>query len=112
MWNSERFPRVNLSPKNPPLRQQRQHGVFTRLSHAVFCELESYLNNQVIGGGARVCLYCLEIAPAAIPAIQAMLAAEGLNDEVLGIGDAFVGETWMEEVAHRCNELLPAGPNL
>jgi hypothetical protein len=110
MWDPKRFARINGAPTKPPLRQQLQQGLFTRLTDPIFSDIESYLNTRVTGGGAYICLVCLEIEPSAILAIQDMLAAAGISDETLGISDEpSTGATWIDDIARQCNALLPPG---
>ena len=65
-------------------RQRAQEGVFTRLSHPIFADLEQYLRNKIGESPSRDCLVKIEIRRSAIPALLRELEQRGIDEVSLG----------------------------
>lgn len=105
IWDDDAFPRIDW--KCISARQKAQEGVFTRLSHPIFADLEQYLRNQLPNRFVPACLVRIEILNSAVPDLLQELERRGINEASLG----FTGESdnpQLDEIAERCNVTLMA----
>ncbi len=107
IWDDDIFPRIDWRPASE--RQQSQQGVFTRLSHLIFADLEQYLRNKLGERPASVCLVKIEVLASAMPGLLEELARRGIDDASLGFTSAS-GNDRLDGIAARCNEVLMAWP--
>jgi hypothetical protein len=114
IWNDEMFPRIDMRQESA--RQIAQQGVFTRLSHPIFADIEQYLRNMVGDKAAARCLVKIEVQASAHAALADELVRRGIDDLSLG----FAGPTENQEldnITARCNRAFdevrrPAAPNV
>jgi hypothetical protein len=111
IWDADMFPRIDW--RYTSARQQSQEGVFTRLSHPIFADLEQYLRNKLGDGAASACLVKIEILASAMPGLIRELAERGINEPSLGFMDESESRL-LDDLAARCNATLiatnPAAP--
>ncbi len=106
IWDADVFPRIDS--RYISARQQAQQGVFTRLSHPIFGDLEQYLRNKLGDRSLSACLVKIEILRSAMPHLLQELAQRGINEASLG----FMGESdnrQLDDIAARCNATLMVG---
>jgi len=67
IWDDDDFPRIerDLDSNYVSARRRAQEGVFTRLSHPIFADLEQYLRNRLPPPSVSLCLVKVEILPSA-----------------------------------------------
>jgi hypothetical protein len=108
IWNAGDFPWIDWTT-SVSARQQAQEGVFTRLSHPFFADLNEYLKHKLPASVVPTCLVKITISNAAIPDLLEELAQRGINDASLG----FTGESdnrQLDDIAARCNAAVRAVP--
>jgi len=103
IWDADAFPRIDGS--HVSARQQAQQGVFTRLSHPIFADLQQYLRNMLPAFCVPACLVKIEILKSAIPRLLREFARRGINDLSLGLtNESDSGR--LDAIATRCNYAL------
>lgn len=105
IWDCDAFPMIDWGYASA--RQRAQEGVFTRLSHPIFADLEQYLRNKLVARSVSACLVKIEILNSAVPDLLQELERRGINEASLG----FTGESdnpQLDEIAERCNAALMA----
>jgi hypothetical protein len=105
IWDDEVFPRIDW--EYVLARQRAQEGVFTRLSHPIFADLEGYLRNKLMSPAVSACLVRIEVLPSARSGLTRELIRRGINEASLGL----IGESdnrQLDDVAARCNSSLIA----
>ncbi len=107
IWDDAIFPRIDWRPASA--RQRAQQGVFTRLSHPIFADLEQYLRNELGERCASTCLVKIEVLASAMPGLLEELACRGIGDASLGFTGASENDR-LDDIAARCNEVLMAWP--
>lgn len=105
IWDDEVFPRIDW--KSVSSRQHAQEGVFTRLSHPIFADLEQFLRNKLGDRSASACLVKIEILPSAIPDLLGEFAQRGINEASLGFASESDKKP-IDYIVARCNAALMA----
>lgn len=110
IWDDDDFPRIerDLDSNYVSARRRAQEGVFTRLSHPIFADLEQYLRNRLPPPSVSLCLVKVEILPSAVPDLRRELARLGINEASLG----FTSESenrQLDQIAARANAALMVG---
>lgn len=108
IWDPEVFPAIDW--RYMSARQQAQDGVFTRLSHPIFADLQEYLRNRLGDRSAAACLVKIEILKPAIPPLRGEIARRGIDEVSLGLTTTS-GNIQLDDIAGRCNaDLLARDP--
>lgn len=105
IWGDDTFPRIDWTYAS--VRQQAQEGVFTRLSHSIFADIEQYLRNALVARSVSACLVKIEILNSAVPDLLQELERRGINETSLG----FMGTSdnpQLDDIVERCNATLRA----
>ena len=105
IWDADVFPATDWAWVSA--RQQAQQGVFTRLSHPIFADLEQYLRNRIGDRQSKVCLVKIKILASAIPSLKRELEQRGIDETSLGFAAASDNEL-LDQIAARCNDALIA----
>jgi len=103
IWDDDAFPRIDW--RYASARQRAQEGVFTRLSHPIFADLEQYLRNKLVARSVSACLVKIEILNSAVPDLLQELERRGINEASLGF-TAATANPQLDEIAERGNAAL------
>jgi hypothetical protein len=103
IWDDDTFPGIDWTYASA--RQRAQEGVFTRLSHPIFADLEQYLRNKLVARSVSACLVRIEILNSAVSDLLKELERRGINEASLGFMDES-DNPQLDEIVERCNAAL------